>query len=372
MRVRWDVACLAIAVVFTAIGIAAWANDRSSEQAAVADPPPSVVPVADETTVPSSAPQTTATPTPTTTVLPLHGAASVDVGATTACAAELDGTVQCWEKGAVAKGVPGISGATLVAVNAIQACAVVGGGAVDCWPLGLFAKDTAYGGAAPVSGLNGVTAIAADGSTTCVIVGGRVKCWGLGNEVGQLGDGTKEPRANVVSVKGVEEVTGLAVSDLSPCAYSTTREYCWGSLVSKAKVFVNLESGDLSWARGNGYDCGLNMLGVTCTGDNRYGALGLPGAKAERSQPLGSATDVRQLAGGSTFACALRPGTVTCWGTDGSGGAGERARPRQVQGLTSAESIAGEADWACAVVAGGGVDCWNAEATSVDAVNAYA
>ncbi len=83
-----------------------------------------------------------------------------------------------------------------------------------------------------------------------------------------------------------------------------------------------------------------------------------PNVSAARASPL-------QVTAGWYHSCALpSSGRVYCWGEDGYGqlgnGAlsGPRARPVEVRGLRHATGIAAGENRTCAVLAGGGVDCW--------------
>jgi len=86
---------------------------------------------------------------------------------------------------------------------------------------------------------------------------------------------------------------------------------------------------------------------------------------AEVRGPYEFGTDV-QVSVGGYFSCALRAtGQVECWGSSGYGQLGRMAtdelptsNPAPVSGISTATAISTGGRWACAVLAGGQVQCW--------------
>jgi alpha-tubulin suppressor-like RCC1 family protein len=82
--------------------------------------------------------------------------------------------------------------------------------------------------------------------------------------------------------------------------------------------------------------------------------------------PAAQAAPDIKVAGGNTSTCAvLSTGGVDCWGDDSLGALGDGgacglscAAPVPVSGIDSATTVASGRDFACAVLATGGVDCW--------------
>lgn len=157
-----------------------------------------------------------------------------------------------------------------------QTCSIDGGGTVRCFgrgvgggaPGGPFVEVPAWAGAVEL-------VPEAEG---CALLGGVARCWGR-NVFGEVGDGTRTPRAQPTAVHGLADVRGIAVGDRHRCALlgdGTVR--CWGSNAA----------GQL----GDG------------TRDDRWRPIEVPG--------LG---DVVALGAGLDETCAVRrDGAVECWG----------------------------------------------------------
>ena len=146
--------------------------------------------------------------------------ASVSVGRDRTCAAAVGGRVFCWPVAGTPRPAPvaGLSGAVAVAAGGGGACAVHDDGGVSCWGADNAAGQLGNGGTAPqprparVAGVTDAVAVTMSGGSsrvaphTCVAHGnGSYSCWG-GNDVGQLGDGTREPRPMPISVAVPEEI----------------------------------------------------------------------------------------------------------------------------------------------------------------------
>ena len=118
------------------------------------------------------------------------------------------------------------------------------------------------------------------------------------------------------------------------------------------------------------HTCAVTAAGrVSCWGINSYGTLGRDPSIKESPLPLEVAgiSDVRQVATGFLFTCALRgDGTVWCWGDNfhgmlADGTLIERATPARalIVGDDVEEITAGIAH-ACARTRAGTVRCWGA------------
>jgi alpha-tubulin suppressor-like RCC1 family protein len=183
---------------------------------------------------------------------------------------------------------------------------------------------------------NPIDVVSAGGGHACLVRASdqSLWCWGR-NDHGQLGDGTRTPRARPVRVSGIGAVITVAAGDLHTCAVDVDRRVlCWGAD----------DSGQLG-------DAGVG------------GERGLP-------QEVLGLSNARALAAGKDFACALgQDGSVRCWGDDtlgqlGDGGAVGPHPPTAVAALTTPVSkLSAEWQHACAVDTAGVLRCWGANSS---------
>jgi alpha-tubulin suppressor-like RCC1 family protein len=333
--------------------------------------------------------------------------ASVSVGPVSACAIKTDGSARCWGTesldGVLGDGtttpsafpvqVTGLtSGVSSVSAGDNYACALTTGGAVQCWgvtPGALGIADSLVPSA--VAGLStGVTAISVGWSSACALTASKgVLCWGE-NSSGQLGDGSTNASTTPVAVAGLTGSTAaVSVGGAFACAVSTTGVVqCWGadlsgelgngaptSTSSASPVAVTgLPAPATNVAAGDAFACAVTSAGdVYCWGANDRSQLGtLSAANSTTAVHIGGLPqDVRSVAAGQDFACALTSGgAVLCWGDDiyGELGSGsvpsaftstKSGTPVPVSGLTSgvaALSLGGTS--ACAVRSSGDLLCW--------------
>jgi alpha-tubulin suppressor-like RCC1 family protein len=146
-------------------------------------------------------------------------AVDITAGAFHTCAAEQDGTVQCWGANDYGQlGVGGLGGSTPFptwVINLSSAIGVEAGsqhtcardafGQSFCWgdssagQLGIGVFGQARSSPAQLN-LYSVTEFAAGGENTCALVGGaQLYCWG-DNSNGAVGDGTYDNRATPVPI----------------------------------------------------------------------------------------------------------------------------------------------------------------------------
>jgi alpha-tubulin suppressor-like RCC1 family protein len=250
--------------------------------------------------------------------IPLEGGVTeIAAGGDSACAIQY-GRVKCWGRNfrgqlgdatgmdsAYPVEVRGVYPEDLpqkISVGMSHACVVkTRDGSLYCWgsnlsgQLGNDAQDDAFSPVA-VNGMDsGVTAVSAGVGFTCAIKSGQVFCWGGGNDLGKLGNGT--------------------------------------NLDSKVPVAVDLQTEDaISVSAGFNHACLVRSKpqsrgNVWCWGDGRWGALG--GQVADISlvptqvQFLEQAHAYDISAGiGATCAWAKTQdarGTAFCWGSDSFG-----------------------------------------------------
>jgi alpha-tubulin suppressor-like RCC1 family protein len=174
---------------------------------------------------------------------------------------------------------------------------------------------------APVTGLSDAVAFDLGWYHGCAVrAGGSVVCWGKGQS-GELGDGSKMNRNELVVAAGVARAVGVAVGDGTSCAL--------------------LDNGE-----------------VTCWG------AGHPGGELTPTRVAGLPT-ARDVRAGFGHLCALHDdGTVSCWGRNGAGQVGPVvlgttvSQPTRVEGISEAVAIGLGAQHSCALLKQGNVVCW--------------
>jgi alpha-tubulin suppressor-like RCC1 family protein len=183
---------------------------------------------------------------------------------------------------------------------------------------------------------NPVDVVSAGGGHACLLraTDQSLWCWGR-NDHGQLGDGSRTPRALPVRVAGIDAVVAVAAGDLHTCAVDVSGHVlCWGAD----------DSGQLG-------DAGVG------------GERGLP-------QPVLGLSNAKALVGGKDFACSVaQDGSVRCWGDDtlgqlGDGGAVGPHPPALVAALTTPiAKLSAEWQHACAIDTAGTLLCWGANSS---------
>jgi alpha-tubulin suppressor-like RCC1 family protein len=245
----------------------------------------------------------------------LTNVAAVGAGGRYSCAMRLEGTVFCWGNidGSAntipVTQVPGVSGAVALSVGTYHACVLDGLGRAHCWGVDYSPP------AAPltpwlVPGFERLRTIAAGNLYTCAIRQDQtVTCWGY-NSSGQLGDGTTGTRMTPLTIPGLSNVVGIAVSLI----------------------------GGVNGVRDEAHTCAVKADGtVACWGGNRAGQLGRGtfepypfGLTPANVVGLSNATSV-SVAGGrrlsyspgtissASTSCATKTdGTLWCWGNNSS------------------------------------------------------
>jgi alpha-tubulin suppressor-like RCC1 family protein len=223
----------------------------------------------------------------------------------------------------------------------------------------------------PVAGLPGpVTAIAAGYTHTCALAGGGVWCWG-NDSAGQLGNGKQGTTSAVpVQVMGLEAgVDAIAAGGTLTCALTGGRVLCWGSdgatTGSLTPRDVGLAAAD-AISVGSVFACAISAGAMSCWGSDADGELGDGMAMTARATPApvsGLATEVKLVAAGWRHACAVQATSTVCWGANDSGQIGDgsmetRSVPVAVARLPGPpEKLAGGESNTCAV-ASGKVYCW--------------
>jgi len=237
---------------------------------------------------------------------------------------------------------------------------------------------------------------------------GQVRCWGE-NDIGQLGQGDRNPRTFAVTVKnaaGNGPLTGVvqvAVGDDHACALLTSGEVrCWGDnsdfelgsgFISNDKTrpvpVVGLNgTGRLRnvvaiGAESDGACALLSNREVRCWGADDFGQLGNGNPLTDSNKPVvvkgtggtGRLGNVTQIDPGFDNACArLANGQARCWGYNDEGELGNNTTtgspfPVVVKNLAGGGPLTGVTQVSiggyvgCARLANGQARCWgdNAE-----------
>ena len=256
---------------------------------------------------------------------------------------------------------PPLTGAVSLAVGSEHACAVLSGGSIACWgdgqegQLGDGSRTLAASRPVRVAGISDATSVAAGFSHTCALLTSGTVECWGGNESGQLGDGSATDSTTPVPVEGITQATAIASSNASTCALLATGE-------------------------------------VACWGRNEWGELGYGTwtgpEKCPSSVPLtdewncsthpvkvSGITDAIAIAVGSYSACAvIEGGGLECWGRNDTGTLGDgtdtgpekcgidsiacSAAPVSVSGISSAVRVTVGGGHACTILSSGGVKCW--------------
>jgi len=190
----------------------------------------------------------------------------------------------------------------------------------------------------------------AGGGHACAARGGELWCWGR-NDHGQLGDGTRTPRALPVRVNAVSGVSAVAAGDAHTCAITGAGVFCWGAddlgqlgdgggvdhllpVPVTGVVAVAVEPDATPIAAGRDFSCvAIAGGGVSCWGDDSVGQLGDGNAAAGPHGPavVANLGDIKSVSALWQHACALsNAGLLTCWGANNKGqiGDGSTTGPR--------------------------------------------
>ncbi|MFT3925574.1 MAG: hypothetical protein QM778_23745 [Myxococcales bacterium] len=197
----------------------------------------------------------------------------------------------------------------------------------------------------------------------CGISDGALFCWG-NNDYGQLGVGDKLSRRGPARVGLQNDWERVSAGYDFSCGIRAGALYCWGNqewLKLANGLTPQRMGGDVSdWTEvitGLTSVCGLRNGGqIFC-----QGAGEVAGNHSELAA-LTEDTGYEHLAGAFTNACALRAGSLYCWGSNNLGQVGDgsttaRSEPTRIGSFKDWVAVdAGSSS--CAVRANGAVYCW--------------
>lgn len=380
----------------------------ADEDAAPAPPAPPAEPPSDPwpTTEPcrmaarltwsASAGRMSLPPTPPTPIDGLDAVAiAIDPG-WNACVVEAGGGASCWgisirgalgddPEGRARPGrIPGLADVAEIRPADSHACACLADGTVNCFGT---ASDGRLGPALTegwtetpvgVPGLAGVARLAVGFGFGCALgEDAVVRCWGR-NDAGQLGDGTRENRAEPAPVVRLRAAAAIAAAGEQVCAVLPDRTVrCWGDMVATMCGDAYPTPVDLPDAAGVaevavGWDHACLRLEdgtVRCWGGDEGGQLGI-GWRGRQYLPVTvpDLSGVVRIAAGEGVTCAIREDrTVRCWGKNhcgqvdgGASGALYLDVPTVVPGLADVRDVAVGAGQTCALREDGSVWCWGA------------
>ncbi|HEU5304443.1 MAG TPA: hypothetical protein VFU40_07360, partial [Gemmatimonadales bacterium] len=210
---------------------------------------------------------------------------------------------------------------------------------------------------------------------TCGIrTDGKSYCWGR-NDVGQLGDGTIDPRLTPTLVAGNLDFSSIAAGaggGFHTCGVAADSVYCWGSnargelgdgSITPRKVPTSVAGGIafIGVAVGGNHTCAWTAAHQAyCWGGNHAGQLG-DGTTTDRHQPVPSAQGlgVRSMRAGTFHTCAdSLDGRLHCWGANDDGQLGDgtttdRPTPTHVTGSLQFRSLSLGGFHGCGLIRGG-------------------
>jgi alpha-tubulin suppressor-like RCC1 family protein len=260
------------------------------------------------------------------------------------------------------RGAPAGAPASVVCGD-FSTCATTHGGEVRCW--GRDKEGELGGGGGPdrpepvaVEGLARVSEVALASHFACALLAdASVACWGSGL---LANDGRRRDNARPTKVAGLAGALQISASGAVACARAADRATCWGA--DPATLGAPPKGALTKVSAGFTHACGLDAKGaVSCWGSGDWAA------KGALSRP--PVTGARDLVTGDRHACVVtKDKKVQCWGMDDAGQLGTKPdidthpKPVTVPGIEGALALAAGEASTCALLEGGGVACWGANA----------
>jgi alpha-tubulin suppressor-like RCC1 family protein len=213
-----------------------------------------------------------------------------------------------------------------------QTCALLADGTVWCWGRGY--DGVTRSSAQKIANLDGAQSLSIGDDHGCSVrSGGGVRCGGVLNTAGTLGDGTAtdSPR-RAVDVAGLTDADWVSVNGLNTCATRTNGgARCWGrDFGSTPSDLVGVDAQALDDVAqvvgGDDFTCVLRFDGTVWCGTGA----------TPPSAPVPGLSPIVYLAAGRFHVCAVDDlSEVYCWGLNGDGQVGDgtffdRGSPRLV------------------------------------------
>jgi alpha-tubulin suppressor-like RCC1 family protein len=211
----------------------------------------------------------------------------------------------------------------------------------------------------------------------CAIEDELARCWG-GNNLGQLGDGSTEPRPLGVTPLGPERVIDISAGSFHTCAVDGDgAAWCWGDGINGVlgdgsgedqPLPVELDGLPPLAAISTEFvhTCALTRAGeVWCWGENNQGQLGVGEITFASFTPVQvqDLDGVVEISVGERHSCArLDDRTLRCWGDNGYGELGDGTRDNRTLPIAvpSCPALAVDAGSfrTCALCEDRSVQCW--------------
>jgi alpha-tubulin suppressor-like RCC1 family protein len=239
-----------------------------------------------------------------------------------------------------------------ISAGFVHTCALTGAGAAYCWGhnfYGQLGNSTTTDPAVPtsiptaVSGDLSFSALATSqgDSHTCALTGsGMAYCWG-GNELGQLGTGSRTNSSTPLPVSGGLTFTAIAGGGAHTCGLTGSgAAYCWGLDIFGQLGLGTTPAGSCDFVDGPSEPCSTSPVTVS-----------------------GSLSFI-QLAAGDFHSCGLSSsGAAYCWGFNDSGQLGDgstttSSTPVAVSGGHSFTALVAGNAHTCGVITSGAAYCW--------------
>jgi alpha-tubulin suppressor-like RCC1 family protein len=206
----------------------------------------------------------------------------------------------------------------------------------------------------------------------------RIVCWGR-NEVGQLGDGTRDTHFTPVAVTGGRSFASVSTGTYHTCGITRdNRLFCWGwnsygQLGISSRAWDNPIPTEVTGGRryraveaGQFHTCAITTDNrAFCWGRNRKGQLG-DGTLNNHTAPVAVARGLlfRQISAGFEHSCGVTTANrAYCWGENRWGKLGDstttqRTKPQAVAGGFLFLHVKAGFNHTCGLATSGKAYCW--------------